>query len=62
MIHQFFLEEFQKEVKEINKNIEIEIYGEFPTLKVSKPKIQYFHPQLKQKYIEKVYLVKLRYQ
>lgn len=62
VIHQFFLEEFQKEVKEINKNIEIEIYGEFPTLKVSKPKIQYFHPQLKQKYIEKIYLVKLRYQ
>ncbi|MFN3603529.1 MAG: ArnT family glycosyltransferase [Leptonema sp. (in: bacteria)] len=56
--HQFFLETLQKELKE-RKDIQIEILGSFPSLKVSKPKIKYLNPNHREKYIEKIFLVKI---
>ncbi len=57
VIHEFFLESLQKEFNE--KHIKIEIFERFPSLKISKPKIEYFHPQKREKHIQYVYLVKI---
>lgn len=60
VIHQYFLEEFKKEIKKLfDDKIEIIEIQSFPSLKVSKPKIEYFDPIKKEKFITKIYLVKI---
>ncbi len=50
---------FKEEIQQKFKDVRIQILGQYPVYKVSKPKLKFFHPKARERYLHYVLVLKL---